>query len=266
MKEENKMLRESLQQQAKEYKREVKNLSDLVDDLHKRINNMQQNRTQLEEKVKKQQQQIDAKLHEEINDLQQHRIQLEQEVKNQQKKLDATEDAVDFLKHELYLGPRQSVFEHVWKLHPYSNLKRATATSRNGPLSSGVLSINKPGYSVALVADVCRPVVGKATAPHLALKMRIHKGDYDDLLPWPFANKIRLVLVNQIDEAKSLRFELDPSTAHNAEECLKKPAQDRLNPMFGYSQLIPIPLLENERKGYLLRNCVVLKFSVLARE
>lgn len=266
MKNENKTLRQSLQQQEKEYKKNVKDLSDLVAKLREEINDLQQHRIQLEEKVKKQQQQINAKLHEEINDLQQHRIQLDREVKQQQQQLDATEEAVGFLKREVYLGPQQSVYEHVWKLHPYSNLKRAAATSRNGPLSSGVLSINKPGYSVELVADVCRPAVGKATSPHLALKMRIHKGDYDDLLPWPFANKIRLVLVNQLDEAKSLRFELDPSTAPNAAECLKKPAQDQLNPMFGYSQLISIPLLENDRKGFLLRNCVVLKFSVLACE
>lgn len=253
VKEENKRLQDSLQKKEKHYEERLKAVMDVVARLEGEIGRLKQQNIQMNEKLKAQEQQLKAESNKHAED--------NRAVK---KFMESTQEAVGFLKRELYLGPQQSVFEHVWKIYPYSDLKRSAIMSNNGSLSSGVLSVNKPGYSIELVAARGRAGSGLTSSPHLALKIRIHKGDYDDLLPWPFANKIRVVLVNQHEEAESRRFELDPSEAAHAAACLKKPAQDQLNPMFGYSQLISIPLLENERKGFLFRNCVVLKISVLA--
>ncbi|XP_077528796.1 TNF receptor-associated factor 3-like [Haemaphysalis longicornis] len=253
LKEENKRLQGSLQKKEKHYEERFKAVQDVVARLEGEMQRLKQQNVQMNEKLKAQEQQLQVQTNKHAEDK-----------RTVKEFMASTQEAVGFLKRELYLGPQQSVFEHVWKLYPYSDLKRSAAMSNNGSLSSGLLSVNKPGYSIELVAAVSRAVGGLMSSPHLALKIRIHKGDYDDLLPWPFANKIRVVLVNQHEDAESRRFELDPSDAAHAEACLKKPAHDQLNPMFGYSQLIPIPLLENERKGFLVRNCVVLKISVLA--
>ncbi|XP_077528633.1 TNF receptor-associated factor 5-like isoform X1 [Haemaphysalis longicornis] len=253
VKDENKRLQESLQKKEKQYEDRLKAVMDNVARIEGQMERLKQQNIQMNEKLKAQEQQLKAQGNKHAEDNNAVR-----------KFMASTQEAVGFLKRELYLGPQQSVFEHVWKLYPYSDLKRSAIMPNNGLLSSGVLSVNKPGYSIELVAAMSRAGGALPSSPHLALKIRIHKGDYDDLLPWPFANKIRVVLVNQHEEAESRRFELDPSDAAHAAACLQKPAQDKLNPMFGYSQLIPIPLLENERKGFLYRNCVVLKISVLA--
>lgn len=221
-----------------------------------------------------------AKFQEETDIAFNHRIRLDEMLKKQEgefqaqknrqledkralgARLDETEHFVNLLQQDLRLGP-EAVFEHVWKLHPYSSLRNAYSAPGSGVLSSGVLRVNTPGYKLELVADVCRPAPGGVQSLHLGLKMRLHPGEHDHLLPWPFANKIRLVLVNQFDDAESRRFELDTATARHARDCLKKPVVNARNPMFGYSQVIPIPLLENEKKGFLVRNCVVAKLIVL---
>lgn len=225
-----------------------------------------------------------AKLQEETDIAFNHRIRLDEALKKQdgelqaqkdrqlkdkrdlEARLDETEQFVSILQHDLRQGPLQAVFEHVWKLHPYSSLRHAYSAPGSGVLSSGVLRVNTPGYRMELVADVCRPAPGSVQALHLGLKMRIHPGEHDHLLPWPFAHRIRLVLVNQFNDADSRRFELDTATARHARDSLKKPAVNAPNPMFGYSQVIPVPLLENEKKGFLVHNCVVVKLIVFTAD
>ncbi|KAH7934381.1 hypothetical protein HPB49_025336 [Dermacentor silvarum] len=172
-------------------------------------------------------------------------------------RLTETEDTVERLNRELHLDPMTPGFEYVWKLQPYFALKAAAMASTE-EISSGALYINTPGYRVEFTVGFTRPS-SLTSSQHLSFKCRICSGEYDDMLPWPFQNKIILVLVNQQDERSRRCFELDTATAEHAADCFKKPVSDQRNPKFGYSQVIPVPLLENEKKGFLFQNCVVLK-------
>lgn len=172
-------------------------------------------------------------------------------------RLTETEDTVERLNRELHLDPMTPGFEYVWKLQPYFALKAAAMASTE-EISSGALYINTPGYRVEFTVGFTRPS-SMTSSQHLSFKCRIRSGEYDDMLPWPFQNKIILVLVNQQDERSRRCFELDTATAEHAADCFKKPVSDQRNPKFGYSQVIPVPLLENEKKGFLFQNCVVLK-------
>ncbi|XP_075531829.1 TNF receptor-associated factor 6-like isoform X2 [Dermacentor variabilis] len=189
------------------------------------------------------------------------RAELEVRVLTLQNELQETEDAVKRLDRELHLSPMTPSFEYVWKVQPYFALKAAAMVSTE-EISSRALYINTPGYYVEFTVGFTRPAT-LTSSQHLSFKCRICSGEYDDMLPWPFQNKIILVLVNQQDESARRCFELDAATAEHAAGCFQKPASGQRNPKFGYSQVIPIPLLENERKGFLYQNCIVLKIVVL---
>lgn len=252
---ENQRLLKWIDEREKIFQKKISDMEEKMARLQEETDIAFNHRIRLDEALKKQEGELQAQKNHQLRD----RRDLEA-------RLDETERFVTILQHDLRLGPLQAVFEHVWKLQPYSSLRHAYSTPGSGVLSSGVLCVNTPGYRMELVADVCRPAPGSVQALHLGLKMRIHPGEHDGLLPWPFAHRIRLVLVNQFDDAESRRFELDTSTAHHARDCLKKPAENAPNPMFGYSQVIPIPLLENEKKGFLVHNCVVVKLIVFTAD
>ncbi|XP_054933730.1 TNF receptor-associated factor 2-like isoform X2 [Dermacentor andersoni] len=201
-----------------------------------------------------------AQLQESANAERTLRAKLEERVLTLQNELQETEDAVERLDRELRLDAMAPGFEYVWKVQPYFALK-AAALSSNEEISTRALYINTPGYYVEFTVGFTRPA--SLTSPqHLSFKCQICSGEYDDMLPWPFQNKMILVLVNQQDERARRCFELDAATAEHAARCFQKPASGQRNPKFCYSQVIPIPLLENEKKGFLYQNCIVLKIVV----
>lgn len=171
-----------------------------------------------------------------------------------------TENAVGRLTREVHLDPVKPGFVYIWKLQPYRDLKTAAMTSAEA-ISSGTLYINTPGYHVEFTVGFGRS--SAASSPHLSFKCQICPGDYDDMLPWPFKNKIIVVLVNQLEEQAQRSFEMDAASADHAVQCLKKPESGQRNPKFGISEIIPVPLLENVKKGFLSQNCVVFKIIVL---
>ncbi|XP_075531823.1 TNF receptor-associated factor 3-like isoform X1 [Dermacentor variabilis] len=205
-----------------------------------------------------------AKLEEQVstlqNELQALRAKQSENSGQLEHRIAETEDAVERLDRELRLGPMTPGFEYVWKVQPYFALK-AAAMASNEEISTRALYINTPGYYVEFTVGFTR--AASLTSPqHLSFKCRICSGEYDDMLPWPFQNKMILVLVNQQDEGARRCFELDAATAGHAADCFQKPASGQRNPEFDYLQVIPIPLLENENKGFLYQNCIVLKIVV----
>ncbi|XP_054933732.1 TNF receptor-associated factor 2-like [Dermacentor andersoni] len=227
------------------------------------IQQMERKMAQLEESANAERT-LRAKLEERVstlqNELQALRAKQNDDCGQLEHRIAGTENAVERLDRELRLDAMTPGFEYVWKVQPYFALK-AAAMASNEEISTRALYINTPGYYVEFTVGFTRPA--SLTSPqHLSFKCRICSGEYDDMLPWPFQNKMILVLVNQQDERARRCFELDAATAEHATGCFQKPASGQRNPKFGYSQVIPIPLLENENKGFLYQNCIVLKIVV----
>lgn len=188
--------------------------------------------------------------------------------------LPGTPEALRKIPHH-HFGLVEPTFQHTWTLYPFTHLKRATAAGHQRTISSGVLSVNTPGYRIELVVDLNGEnqqwkMLGSSSLnacsyppAYLSLNFRIHPGEHDDLLPWPFANKIRIVLVNHANEDRSLEFDLDPTTTDSPAECFKKPSSGRPNAMFGCARIIPIRSLEDESSEFVSHNSIVFKFAVL---
>ncbi|XP_077530691.1 uncharacterized protein LOC144142805 isoform X4 [Haemaphysalis longicornis] len=163
------------------------------------------------------------------------------------------------------------VFRHTWTLRPYSAL-RPRLLFNKATLSTGVLSVNTPGYKVELTISItghtcewrrpwlkdelCCPL----SALQVAFMVKIHPGEDDDLLVWPFANKIALLLVNHLDKEKSILLHLESGEANS--DCLKKPERGILNQGFGFPRVISVQELETPEKGFLFQDSIVFKFTL----
>lgn len=100
-----------------------------------------------------------------------------------------------------FIGLVQPTYQHTWTVHPFMQLKRATSCGSHRTISSGVLHVNTPGYRIELLVDLnegsekrrtlgCSSSKTSRDSPaYLSLNFRLHPGEHDDLLPWPFANK-----------------------------------------------------------------------------
>ncbi|CAN7988865.1 unnamed protein product [Ixodes hexagonus] len=175
-----------------------------------------------------------------------------------------TEKSAETLREEVFqtLSEVPMEFTHVWKIQPYTHLRAATLASSTKRLSSGKLYTGKPGYCIEFLVNL-NGGGGDCASTHVGAQFKIHSGEYDELMPWPFYSKIVVTLKNHFYPDKSLEFGISPRDSR-AEllECFQKPQPDLANKAFGFSKLIATPLLENESKGFLLDNCVILKFSI----
>ncbi|XP_077530700.1 uncharacterized protein LOC144142806 [Haemaphysalis longicornis] len=163
------------------------------------------------------------------------------------------------------------MFRHTWTLRPYSDLWQELVVN-NATLSTGVLSVNTPGYKVELTISITghtcewrRPwlkdeLCCPPSALHVAFMVRLHHGEEDDLLVWPFTNKIELALVNQLDDDKSIRQELESSEADAGS--LKKPVPGTPNPWFGFPRVISVLKLHTPEEGFLFQDSIVFKLSI----
>uniref|UniRef100_A0A131Y963 Putative tumor necrosis factor receptor n=1 Tax=Ixodes ricinus TaxID=34613 RepID=A0A131Y963_IXORI len=153
-------------------------------------------------------------------------------------------------------------FTHVWKIQPYTHLRDATAALSTKRLSSGKIYTGTPGYCIEFLVDLNGAVAG-STATHVGAMFKIHSGEYDDLMPWPFYSRIVLTLKNHFYPDKSVQFQIVPrDSSPELLECFARPQPGLSSKVFGISKVISTPLLENERKGFLLGNCVVLTFAI----
>ncbi|XP_077529791.1 uncharacterized protein LOC144142287 isoform X2 [Haemaphysalis longicornis] len=163
------------------------------------------------------------------------------------------------------------VFQRILKLQPYSALRKMLVFNYS-TLSTGVLSMNKPGCKVELMISITghtcewrRPwVKDELCCPvaqlHVAAMFRIHHGEGDDLLPWPFAHKVAVLLVNHLEEANSILLKLDSGDADG--DSFKKPVRGTPNLKFGFPRVISLQQIENPKEGFLIQDSIVFKFTI----
>ena len=78
----------------------------------------------------------------------------------------------------------------IWKIEPYS-MHKATATSMlSTPFYSG-----RYGYKMYLRLYILGDGIGKGT--HLSLFFVVMRGEFDNILQWPFTHKVTFKLINQ---------------------------------------------------------------------
>lgn len=93
----------------------------------------------------------------------------------------------------------------IWKIDDYNDrFAKATMNHLNPKKNTAIHSTpcftDKFGYKYCLSLYVNGDGLGKGT--HMSLFIVIMRGDYDDLLQWPFTKKITFTLIDQKDRKK----------------------------------------------------------------
>lgn len=83
----------------------------------------------------------------------------------------------------------------MWKIRDYSRRKQDAKSGRTISLYSQPFYTGRFGYKMCARVYLNGDGVGKAT--HLSLFFVVQRGEYDALLPWPFKQKVSLMLLDQ---------------------------------------------------------------------
>lgn len=90
----------------------------------------------------------------------------------------------------------------MWKIRDYLRRKEDARTGKTISLYSQPFYTGRFGYKMCARVYLNGDGVGKGT--HLSLFFVVQRGEYDALLPWPFKQKVTLMLLDQENGTRNL--------------------------------------------------------------
>ncbi len=101
----------------------------------------------------------------------------------------------------------------IWKIRDYKRRKQEAVASKTLSLYSQPFYTGYFGYKMCARVYLNGDGMGKGT--HLSLFFVVMRGEYDALLPWPFKQKVTLMLMDQGPAKKHLgdAFKPDPNSS-----------------------------------------------------
>ena len=131
----------------------------------------------------------------------------------------------------------------VWKIPQFSQRKADAENGKYTSLFSPPFYAGRYGYKMCLRLSIMGDGTGKGT--HLSLFIVVMRGEFDNVLQWPFTHKVTFKLINQAGGRHIVNaFQPDPMSPS-----FKKPKSD-MNVASGYPQFVS--LVELERGGFVL--------------
>ncbi|GCB79882.1 hypothetical protein scyTo_0016056, partial [Scyliorhinus torazame] len=109
----------------------------------------------------------------------------------------------------------------IWKIRDYTRRKQEAVSGKTLSLYSQPFYTGYFGYKMCARVYLNGDGMGKGT--HLSLFFVVMRGEYDALLPWPFKQKVTLMLLDQAPASRHLgdAFKPDPNSSS-----FKKPVSE----------------------------------------
>ena len=111
------------------------------------------------------------------------------------------------------------------------------------------------GYKMCVRVNLNGVESGHGT--HLSVFVHLMRGDYDDMLEWPFTGKITLTIVDQSESKQHLSETLEGNGNIAA---FHRPATARNHKGFGYMEFAPLSVVENS--AFTKNDIMILKCEV----
>ncbi|XP_066280948.1 TNF receptor-associated factor 3-like [Branchiostoma lanceolatum] len=142
----------------------------------------------------------------------------------------------------------------LWKIKDYTRRKHEAVTGRTLSLYSQPFYTSQFGYKMCARVYLNGDGMGKGT--HMSLFFVIMRGEYDALLPWPFRQKVTLMLLDQDQGRRHLSdtFRPDPTSSS-----FKRPTSD-MNIASGCPLFVSQSVVES--KTYLNDDTIFIKVVV----
>ena len=141
----------------------------------------------------------------------------------------------------------------IWKIPQFSQRKADAENGRSTSLFSLPFYSGRYGYKMCLRLYIMGDGIGKGT--HLSLFFVVMRGEFDNILQWPFTHKVTFKLINQAGGSDIVdTFQPDPSNSS-----FRKPKSD-MNIASGCPQFVTHT--ELERGGFIVDDTIFLKCTI----
>ncbi|XP_060083710.1 TNF receptor-associated factor 3-like [Ylistrum balloti] len=142
----------------------------------------------------------------------------------------------------------------LWKIRDYTRRKQEAKNGRTLSLFSQPFYTSQFGYKMCARVYLNGDGMGKGT--HMSLFFVVMRGDFDNLLPWPFQQKVTMVLMDQDTGTNRLSDTFRPDENSNS---FRKP-QTEMNIASGCPVFVSHTMLET--KTYLQEDTIFIKIEV----
>lgn len=181
---------------------------------------------------------------------------LQQQIRLLQKQIHVKEAALTDL--ELRLAAQEMVRYDgtiLWKVSDFAEKKREAMTGHTTSLYSPAFYSGPCGYKMCARIYPNGDGVGKGT--HISLFFVIMKGHFDALLPWPFVQKVTLMMIDQNHKEHIVdAFKPDVNSTS-----FKRPTTE-MNIASGCPLFLPLDKLLSPHHGYLRDDTIFVKIIV----
>ncbi|XP_039624713.1 TNF receptor-associated factor 3-like [Polypterus senegalus] len=144
----------------------------------------------------------------------------------------------------------------IWKIEGFSAcVKTSLSQSRSTPYSlySPAFLSHSFGYKLCCRLYPGGDGMGKGT--HVSLFLSVMKGEFDDILPWPFKQKVTFILLDQSGAGQHVKETFIPDPLSGS---FQKP-KTSINVASGCPQFIKHSVLFNPQSQYLKNDVLYLK-------
>ena len=181
---------------------------------------------------------------EEIADLQKRITKLEKSIRLQNAKIEDQDFRLSIIKNGNHDGSM------VWKIPQFSRRKADAENSKHTSIFSPPFYSGRYGYKMCLHLYIMGDGVGKGT--HLSLFFVVMRGEFDNILQWPFTHKVTFKLINQAGDRDIVdTFQPDPMSSF-----FGKPKSD-MNVASGCPRFVSHA--ELERGGFIVDDTIFIK-------
>ncbi|XP_072023037.1 TNF receptor-associated factor 2-like [Amphiura filiformis] len=143
----------------------------------------------------------------------------------------------------------------VWKITEYARRRREAVSGKTTSFYSSPFYTSYHGYKMCARIYLNGDGMGKGT--HLSLFFVVMKGQYDNILRWPFRQKVTFMMVDQGNREHVVdAFRPDPTSSS-----FKKPVHE-MNIASGCPLFVALNLLENGNFAYVKDDCLFVKVIV----
>ena len=132
---------------------------------------------------------------------------------------------------------------YMWKIKDFFKLRAEATQGRITALHSTGFYCSVYGYKICIRVNLNGVESGFAT--HISVFIHFMKGEYDDILEWPFRGQITLAILDQNEDSAS-RVDISETLEANPElAAFHRPTTSRNHKGFGYIEFATISQIEN---------------------
>ncbi|XP_062981636.1 TNF receptor-associated factor 5 [Elgaria multicarinata webbii] len=144
----------------------------------------------------------------------------------------------------------------IWKIVDYKMKKKEAMEGHNLSIFSQPFYTSRCGYRLSARAYLNGDGSGKGT--HVSLYFVVMRGEFDSLLPWPFKQKVTLMLLDQSGKKNHIieTFKADPNSSS-----FKRP-EGEINVASGCPRFVAHSMLENAKNTFIKDDTLFLKVVV----